>query len=75
MSTISWRSSSSPITAIGLDVTLRVWLTEREVEQLRHLPNGLGPLLEGANQTMVEVFGTEPEQPARSISGISDGTA
>ena len=28
-----------------------------------------------ANQTMVEVFGTEPEQPARSISGISDGTA
>ena len=67
--------SGMPITAIGLDVTLRVWLTEREVEQLRHLPNGLGPLLEGANQTMVEVFGTEPEQPARSISGIRDGTA
>jgi purine nucleosidase len=38
--------SGIPITAIGLDVTLRVWITETQVAQIRNLPNGLGPMIE-----------------------------
>lgn len=38
--------SGIPITAIGLDVTLRVPFTEPDLLRLQYLPNGLGPLLE-----------------------------
>jgi purine nucleosidase len=38
--------SGLPITAIGLDVTLRVWMARAELAQITTLPNGLGALLE-----------------------------
>jgi inosine-uridine nucleoside N-ribohydrolase len=38
--------SGIPITAIGLDVTLKIRLSERELMRIRELPNGLGPMLE-----------------------------
>ena len=38
--------SGIPITAIGLDVTLRVLLEADDVHQIAQLGNGVGPLLE-----------------------------
>ncbi|MGA8657118.1 MAG: nucleoside hydrolase [Chthoniobacterales bacterium] len=38
--------SGIPITAIGLDVTLRVPFTESDLPRIHHLPKGLGPMLE-----------------------------
>ena len=38
--------SGIPITAIGLDVTLKVWVRETQLELIRRIPNGLGPILE-----------------------------
>lgn len=38
--------SGVPITAIGLDLTLRVWMRREDVQRIAQLPNGLGALLE-----------------------------
>jgi purine nucleosidase len=38
--------SGIPITAIGLDLTLRVWITEKDVQRISTLPNQLGKTLE-----------------------------
>jgi len=38
--------SGIPMTAIGLDLTLRVWITEKDVQQISALPNKLGVTLE-----------------------------
>lgn len=59
------------ITAIGLDVTLRVWLTEREVEQLRHLPNGLGPLLEGQIRRWWKYLGRNQNNPHDPLAALA----
>jgi purine nucleosidase len=63
--------SGMPITAIGLDVTLRVWLTEREVEQLRHLPNGLGPLLEGQIRRWWKYLGRNQNNPHDPVAALA----
>jgi purine nucleosidase len=63
--------SGMPITAIGLDVTLRVWLTEREVEQLRHLPNGLGPLLEGQIRRWWMYLGRNQNNPHDPLAALA----
>jgi purine nucleosidase len=63
--------SGMPITAIGLDVTLRVWLTEREVEQLRHLPNGLGPLLEGQIRRWWKYLGRNQNNPHDPLAALA----
>ncbi len=39
--------SGIPMTAIGLDLTLRVWMSEKDVQQISALPNKLGETLEG----------------------------
>jgi purine nucleosidase len=39
-------NSGVPITAIGLDVTLQVEITERDLRRLSRLPDGLGQLLD-----------------------------
>jgi purine nucleosidase len=44
-------NSGIPITAIGLDVTLQVEITERHLRRLSNLPDGLGQLL--AQQTRI----------------------
>jgi purine nucleosidase len=38
--------SGIPITAIGLDLTLRVWITEKDVKRISTLPHQLGETLE-----------------------------
>ena len=63
--------SGMPITAIGLDVTLRVWLTEREVEQLRHLPNGLGPLLEVQIRRWWKYLGRNQNNPHDPLAALA----
>jgi purine nucleosidase len=40
-------SSGLPITAIGLDLTLRVWMDEKDLQQIAQLGGGLGSMLEG----------------------------
>src|ERR1700759_4026095 len=39
-------ASGIPLTAIGLDLTLRVWITEQDVQQISLLPNQRGKALE-----------------------------
>jgi purine nucleosidase len=39
--------SGIPITAVGLDLTLRVWLNQQDLERISQLGNGLGAMLEG----------------------------
>ena len=39
-------ASGIPLTAVGLDLTLRVWITEQDVQQISLLPNQLGKALE-----------------------------
>jgi purine nucleosidase len=51
--------SGIPITAIGLDVTLQVEITERELGRLSNLPNGVGQLLEKQTRIWWETLGRQ----------------
>jgi purine nucleosidase len=37
--------SGIPITAVGLDLTLRVWITEKDVQSIAAMPSSLGAIL------------------------------
>jgi purine nucleosidase len=63
--------SGIPITAIGLDVTLRVWIREREVERIRKLPNHLGPMLEGQIKRWWKFLGTSENNPHDPLAALA----
>ena len=63
--------SGIPITAIGLDVTLRVQLTEREVTCIRQLPNGLGPLLENQIRLWWKYLGANQSYPHDPLAALA----
>ena len=65
--------SGIPITIIGLDLTLRVWLGQNDLPQIAALPNGLGPLLE--NQLLRwweyrDVKGSSPHDPLAALAMV-----
>ena len=59
------------ITAIGLDVTLRVWMREAEVEQIRTLPNDLGPMLEWQIKRWWRYLGTNQNNPHDPLAALA----
>jgi inosine-uridine nucleoside N-ribohydrolase len=63
--------SGIPITAIGLDVTLRVWIREREVERIRKLPNDLGSMLEGQIKRWWRFLGTDQNNPHDPLAALA----
>jgi purine nucleosidase len=63
--------SSIPITAIGLDVTLRVWVTESRVEQIRKLPNGLGSMLEDQIRRWWRFLGRNQNNPHDPLAALA----
>lgn len=63
--------SGIPITAIGLDVTLRVWVTEAQVELIRNLPNGLGPMLEDQIRRWWRFLGTNKNNPHDPLAALA----
>jgi purine nucleosidase len=63
--------SGIPITAIGLDVTLRVWMTEQHVDQIRRLPNGLGPLLESQIRRWWKYLGSNRNNPHDPLAALA----
>jgi len=65
--------SGIPITAIGLDVTLKIWWTEKHLERLRTLPDGLGPLLENQIRgwwRFLKTQGNHPHDPLAALAMI-----
>ena len=63
--------SGVPITAIGLDLTLRVLLEEQDVRTIGRAPNGLGPLLEDQIRRYWEykqIKGNHPHDPLAALA-------
>jgi purine nucleosidase len=58
-------------TAIGLDVTLRVWITEAEVELIRKLPNGLGSMLEEQIRRWWRFLGRNKNNPHDPLAALA----
>lgn len=63
--------SGIPITAIGLDVTLRVWITETQVAQIRNLPNGLGSMLEDQIRRWWRFLKTNQNNPHDPLAALA----
>jgi inosine-uridine nucleoside N-ribohydrolase len=63
--------SGIPITAVGLDVTLRVHLTERELRRIRQLPNGLGPLLDNQIRQWWKYLGANHNHPHDPLAALA----
>jgi purine nucleosidase len=63
--------SGIPITAIGLDVTLRVWIREMQVEQIRKLPNKLGSMLEGQIKRWWRFLGADQNNPHDPLAALA----
>lgn len=63
--------SGLPITAIGLDLTLQVWLGKSELAQIAALPNGLGPLLENQILRWWEYRHTDSSNPHDPVAALA----
>jgi purine nucleosidase len=63
--------SGIPITAIGLDVTLRVWVREAQVELIQTLPNGLGSILEEQIRRWWRFLGTNQNNPHDPLAALA----
>jgi purine nucleosidase len=63
--------SGIPITAIGLDITLRVLLEADDVRQIAQLGNGLGPLLEDQILRWWELRNITANHPHDPLAALS----
>jgi purine nucleosidase len=63
--------SGIPTTAIGLDVTLKVWFTETHLEQVRNLPNGLGEMLEDQIRRWWKFLGMNQNNPHDPLAALA----
>ncbi len=63
--------SGIPTTAIGLDVTLKVWFTEKHLEQVRNLPNGLGEMLEDQIRRWWKFLGMNQNNPHDPLAALA----
>ncbi len=65
--------SGIAMTVISLDLTLRVWLGNKDLPQIAALPNGLGPMLENQLIRWWEyrhVEGTSPHDPLAALAMV-----
>jgi purine nucleosidase len=65
--------SGIPITAIGLDLTLRVWITEKDLKRIAALPHQLGKTLENqirAWWVFRDLDRNHPHDPLAALSMI-----
>jgi purine nucleosidase len=60
-----------PITAIGLDVTLKVWLREGHLRQIETLPNGLGSMLAGQIRRWWAFLGRNENNPHDPLAALA----
>jgi purine nucleosidase len=63
--------SGIPITAIGLDLTLRVWITEQDVQQIATLPNQLGNILDHEIRTWWTFRDLDRNHPHDPLAGLA----
>ncbi len=63
--------SGIPITAVGLDVTLKVWLRESHLRQIEILPNGLGPMLAGQIRGWWKFLGKNENNPHDPLAALA----
>jgi purine nucleosidase len=63
--------SAIPITAIGLDVTLKVWLRESHLRPIEILPNGLGPMLAGQIRGWWKFLGRNENNPHDPLAALA----
>ncbi len=63
--------SGIPITAIGLDVTLKVWVTETHLKQIRNLSNGLGSMLEEQIRRWWKFLGRNQNNPHDPLAALA----
>jgi purine nucleosidase len=63
--------SGMPITAIGLDLTLRVWITEKDLRQIATLPNQLGTTLENEIRTWWTFRNLDRNHPHDPLAGLA----
>jgi len=63
--------SGIPITAVGLDVTLRVWITEQDVQQISTLPNQLGKTLENEIRAWWTFRDLDRNHPHDPLAGLA----
>ena len=63
--------SGMPITAVGLDLTLRVWITEKDVQQIATLPNQLGRALENEIRSWWTFRDLDRNHPHDPLAGLA----
>jgi purine nucleosidase len=63
--------SGIPMTAVGLDLTFRVWLTEQDVQQISTLPNQLGKSLENEIRTWWTFRDLDRNNPHDPLAGLA----
>jgi purine nucleosidase len=63
--------SGIPLTAVGLDLTLRVWITEQDVQQMALLPNQLGKTLENEIRTWWSFRDLSKNNPHDPLAGLA----
>jgi purine nucleosidase len=63
--------SGIPLTAVGLDLTLRVWITEQDVQQIALLPNHLGKTLDNEIRTWWTSRDLSKNNPHDPLAGLA----
>jgi purine nucleosidase len=63
--------SGIPLTAVGLDLTLRVWITEQDVQQMALMPNQLGKTLENEIRTWWSFRDLSKNNPHDPLAGLA----
>jgi purine nucleosidase len=63
--------SGIPLTAVGLDLTLRVWITEQDVQQIARLQNQLGKALENEIRTWWSFRDLSKNNPHDPLAGLA----
>jgi purine nucleosidase len=63
--------SGIAMTVISLDLTLRVWLSKKELPRIAALPNGLGPLLENQLVRWWEYSHAEGNSPHDPLAALA----
>jgi purine nucleosidase len=63
--------SGIPTIAIGLDVTLKVWIKQTQVDQIRNLPSGLGSMLEEQIKRWWKFLGKNENNPHDPLAALA----
>lgn len=64
-------NSGLPITAIGLDLTLRVWMDENDLQQIAQVGGGLGSMLEGQVRRWWAFRNTDRSNPHDPLAALA----